>query len=117
MESASKAVSLNKKQDESFFSIQIPKLSQDTQSIVICYSIYEDGSPYYFNQINDPCIRVFADNIEKYQFALNNLNMEKTVVGIEIYRHNGLWKIGCVGSGYNEGLKKLCEDYGLEVID
>ena len=51
----------------------------------------------------------------KYSFHLDGLRREKTVNAAEIYRHRGAWKLKLVGAGYEAGLAKLCEDYGLSV--
>ncbi|WP_295165412.1 TerD family protein [Selenomonas sp. F0473] len=32
-----------------------------------------------------------------------------------MYRHRGAWKLKLVGAGYEAGLARLCEDYGLSV--
>ena len=44
-----------------------------------------------------------------------DLQKETTVIAIDFYRYKGIWKINAIGGGYIDGLKKLCEDYGLEV--
>ena len=51
----------------------------------------------------------------KYSFYLDGLRREKTVNAAEIYRHRGAWKLKLVGAGYEAGLARLCEDYGLSV--
>lgn len=50
-----------------------------------------------------------------YYLPLDRISREKTLVGIELYRHRGAWKMKGVGSGYNDGLRRLCESYGIEV--
>jgi tellurite resistance protein TerA len=40
---------------------------------------------------------------------------EAALIFAEIYRRNGIWKIRCVGQGFNGGLKPLAESYGVTV--
>lgn len=83
--------------------------------IIICLSIYGEDPEQNFSLIESPIIRIFAEEKEIYRFELTELKMEKTVVALEIYRYKGNWKINFVGAGYRSNLRKLCEDYGLEV--
>ena len=62
-----------------------------------------------------PRLTLTVDGVPKYGFDLDGLQREKTVNAAEIYRHRGAWKIKLVGAGYEAGLAKLCEDYGLSV--
>ena len=48
-------------------------------------------------------------------FPLYDLQKETTVIAIDFYRYKGIWKVSAIGAGYIDGLKKLCESYGLEV--
>ena len=62
-----------------------------------------------------PRLTLAEDGVPKYSFYLDGLRREKTVDAAEIYRHRGAWKLKLVGAGYEAGLAKLCEDYGLSV--
>ena len=44
-----------------------------------------------------------------------DLSVEKTLVAVEVYRYKGQWKLNFVASGYRDGLRRLCESYGVEV--
>lgn len=101
---------------ETFFSVHLDKVSESIKKIDICYSIYGDDVTETFRCVENPYIRFLVDGIEQERFLLTGLQTEKTIVAVEIYRHNGAWKLNCIGSGYREGLKRLCEEYGLEVI-
>jgi stress response protein SCP2 len=48
---------------------------------------------------------------------LEHLSVEKTLVALEIYRNKGTWKAKSIGSGYKDGLKTLCESFGVEIAD
>jgi len=36
---------------------------------------------------------------------------------MEFYLYKGEWKISAVGAGYKDGMAKLCNRYGIEVVD
>lgn len=115
VEAADKSLRLSERNDGGFFTIFTDRLTDDVKKIVICYSIYGDNSDETFKYVHNPYIRIFVDGVEGYRFMPDNLELEKTINAIEIYNHKGKWKINCVGFGYRSGLKKMCEDYGLEV--
>ncbi len=46
---------------------------------------------------------------------LKNLSREKCLVGLEIYKNKGVWKLKAVGAGYNGKLRTLCESFGVEI--
>ncbi len=100
-----------------YFSVSTGNLPSYVKKIAVCYSVYGDEPDKIFRFVHNPYIRIFFNNVEKYNFLLENLTQEKTIAGIEIYRHHDDWKLNCIGAGYNAGLKRMCEDYGLEVID
>jgi stress protein len=54
----------------------------------------------------------------RYDLA-ENFSTEASVVVGEIYRYKGEWKFSAVGSGFNGGLRSLCQNYGvnLEIKD
>lgn len=98
------------------FSVSLVNLPSYVSKIAVCYSVYGDEADKTFRFVHNPYIRIFLNNVEKYNFYPDNLSREKTIAGIEIYRYRDSWKINCIGAGYNAGLKRMCEDYGLEVI-
>lgn len=101
---------------ETFFSVHLDKVSESIKKIDICYSIYGDDVTETFRYVENPYIRFLVDGIEQERFPLTDLQTEKTIVAVEIYRYKGDWKLNCIGSGFRDGLKRLCEEYGLEVI-
>ncbi|MFC2741772.1 MAG: TerD family protein, partial [Selenomonas sp.] len=67
------------------------------------------------SHVRAPRLTLAEDGVPKYSFHLDGLQREKTVNAAEIYRHRGEWKLKLVGAGYEAGLARLCEDYGLSV--
>ena len=116
-ETDNSSIKLIESDSESYFGVKIGELDDSISKVVICYSIYGDDPNETFNLIPDPFVRLFVNEIEVFRFELLNLNREKTIVAIEIYRRNDSWRLSCVGSGYQAGLRRMCEDYGIEVAD
>lgn len=95
--------------------VSLSKLDSRYSKIAVCFAIYGDDSLLNFSLVDSPAVRIFSGEEEIYKFSLDSLNIEKTVVAIELYRYKNQWKMNCIGSGYRDGLKKLCESYGIEV--
>lgn len=113
--SADRSVKVSKDDDMPIVLIDLNKVAPSIEKIAITYSIYGDESRMNFSLIDEPIMRIFSGVKEVYRFRLKDLNLEKTVVATEIYRYKGAWKFNCVGGGYNDGLKKLCESYGVHI--
>lgn len=93
--------------------LQLQKVNSDIQRISIAYGIYE--SRYSFGDIQKVVVKLKIQQQDFMVFPLYDLQKETTVIAIDFYRYKGIWKINAIGGGYIDGLKKLCEDYGLEV--
>lgn len=96
-------------------SVDIAKVGAAVERLVLCFSVYDDGTGRDFSHVRAPRLTLAEDGVPKYSFHLDGLQREKTVNAAEIYRHRGEWKLKLVGAGYEAGLARLCEDYGLSV--
>lgn len=96
--------------------IRLDQVPEDIRTIAVCYSIYEDSMGGNFSQVDYPALTVLADGKEKLCFTVCDLEDEIAMVFVEIYRYQEEWKIRCIGAGYKEGLDKLCESYGIQII-
>lgn len=85
------------------------------ERLVICFSIYDDGTGRDFSDVRAPAVTLCEGGTEKYRFPLDALHREKTVNAAELYRRGGTWKLKLFGAGYEAGLMRLCTDYGLHV--
>lgn len=92
-------------------SVDMPNVSPDCQRIAIVYSIYQGSAK--FSQAVNPRVDIYSGQILRFRFALSEVKLENTLVAVELYRRNDEWKMSAVGSGYNDGLIKLCAQYGL----
>ena len=96
-------------------SVDVAKVGAAVERLVLCFSVYDDGTGKDFSHVRAPRLTLAEDGVPKYSFYLDGLRREKTVNAAEIYRHRGAWKLKLVGAGYEAGLARLCEDYGLSV--
>jgi len=111
------AVLLSYTDSNSYFLIKPNKISDEIKRISVCYSIYGKDITETFRYVIRPYIRIITNGIEEKRYYISELQDEKTIVAVEIFLYEGLWRLSCVGSGYRNGLKRLCEEYGLEVDD
>lgn len=95
--------------------VNIERLDSSVEKVAVCFSIYGDDAAQNFSLVESPLIRIFADERELFRYRLDDLKVEKTVVAVEIYRYKGDWKLNFVGAGYRNGLKQLCESFGVIV--
>ncbi|MGI5200123.1 TerD family protein [Spirillospora sp. CA-108201] len=51
------------------------------------------------------------------EFTVPGLGSERAIIGLELYRRDGRWKVRAVGQGYAGGLAELLEAHGVEVDD
>lgn len=85
------------------------------ERLAVCWSIYGNEPERNFSQVREPVLRLFAGEREICRLKLEHLSIEKTLVAVEVYRYKGEWKLNFVGAGYQDGLRRLCESYGVEV--
>lgn len=95
--------------------VDLNKVDPQISKIAVCFSIYGEDPRHTFSQLNAPAARIFGGDKEVFRFDLSDLSQEKTVVALEIYRYKGEWKMNFIGAGYKNGLKPLCESYGVNV--
>lgn len=96
--------------------INLDRIAKDVAKIVVAFAVYEDENKpsASFAEVRNPLARIWMDEDKVYDFGLS-LGLEKVVNMLEIYRHKGEWRIKFVGAGYKNGLRMLCEEYGVEV--
>lgn len=110
------AVAVSEAENTPLISVDYTRLPDWVQRAALCFSVYGDDPKQNFSQAVQPVMHVFSGDEEVFRFPLSSLATVKTVVAAEIYRYKGEWKISFVGSGYQSGLRKLCESYGVHVL-
>lgn len=71
-----------------------------------------------FGQVSNAYIRIVNENsnAELIRYDLGeDFSVETAVVVGELYRNNGEWKFNAIGSGFQGGLKALCQNFGVNV--
>lgn len=71
-----------------------------------------------FGKVNNLTIDILdADKRNIYlRYPIEGLSLETAIITMEIYKHNNIWKVNAVGSGFNAGLDKILIQYGSEKI-
>ncbi|MEV4675589.1 MULTISPECIES: TerD family protein [Actinomadura] len=64
-----------------------------------------------------PRVLLTADGAAVAAFTVPGLGPEQAIIGLEVYRRAGGWKVRAVGQGYAGGLAELVAAHGIEVDD
>lgn len=102
--------------DDGHIEIDLAKADLRVQRIALAYSIYAGDTQKNFSSVRAPRVSIRAGG-ERVSFVMDGLAAEATVVAVEFYLYKGEWKISAVGAGYKDGMAKLCNRYGIEVVD
>ncbi len=94
--------------------INLAKADSRIKKITLAYSIYAGNSSQNFSKVTAPRVSLWT-NTERVSFVMNGLNDVTTVVALEFYVYKGDWKISAVGSGFRDGMARLCESCGIQV--
>jgi len=96
--------------------VNLAKADFRVRKIALAYSIYAGDSQKNFSSVRIPRVSIRSGG-ERVSFVMDGLAEEATVVAMEFYLYKGEWKISAVGAGYKDGMAKLCNRYGIEVVD
>jgi len=105
--------------DDEVIIVKFNELPTYAERIVIVVSIYEaERRMQNFGIIDSAHIRV-VDNFRGEEILRYNLKEKfgnaSAIKVAELYRDKSEWKFHAIGEGYEGGLAKLCEEYGIEV--
>lgn len=104
--------------DEQIY-VDLTKVPEHIERLAVTVTIYDgDRRCQNFGQVSNAFIRIVdsATDSELLRYDLGeDFSTEVSVVVGEIYRYKGEWKFNAVGSGFNGGLKALCENYGVDM--
>lgn len=105
--------------DDERITFDLTKMPQDIERIEIAVNIWEGPERHQnFGQVSNAYIRVLnaENNEEILRYDLGeDFSIETAVIMGALYKYNGEWKFDAIGSGFQNGLKALCENYGLNV--
>lgn len=97
--------------------VDLSKADPQIEKIVLAYSVYAADSHNNFSVVKDPFISLRTGSGERLSFMMNGLSSEAAVVALELYLYKGEWKISAVGAGYNDGMAKMCNSFGIDVVE
>ncbi len=98
-------------------SIDLEKIDYRVKRVIVTYSIYEDLTGLGFAQVRSPRIALEVNGSERVTYNMYNIGNAPTVMALEFYKYNEEWRVYAAGMGYNDGMVKLCNRFGISVID
>ena len=105
--------------DDEQIQVNLAAVPASVERISFTVTIYDaDVRRQNFGQVSNSFIRVVnqANGEELIHYDLGeDFSIETAVVVGELYRHSGEWKFSAIGSGFQGGLKALCQNYGVNV--
>ena len=105
--------------DDEQINVNLAAVPASVDKIGFTVTIYEaESRKQNFGQVSNAYIRIVDEtsNAELIRYDLGeDFSVETAVVVGELYRNNGEWKFNAIGSGFQGGLKALCQNYGVNV--
>ena len=105
--------------DDEQIKINLDMVPASIEKISFTVTIYEaETRKQNFGQVSNAYIHIMdeASNTELIHYDLGeDFSVETAVVVGELYRNNSEWKFNAVGSGFQGGLKALCQNYGVSI--
>ena len=105
--------------DDEQIKVNLAAVPASVDKIGFTVTIYEaESRKQNFGQVSNAYIRIVDEtsNAELIRYDLGeDFSVETAVVVGELYRNNGEWKFNAIGSGFQGGLKGLCQNYGVNV--
>lgn len=105
--------------DDEQIKVNLAAVPASVDKIGFTVTIYEaESRKQNFGQVSNAYIRIVDEtsNAELIRYDLGeDFSIETAVVVGELYRNNGEWKFNAIGSGFQGGLKALCQNYGVNV--
>ena len=86
------------------------------EKIAITATIYDVGKN--FSQVHGAFFSLVDSNDNEFaKFLMDAFTVENAIVIGEFYRYKGSWKFNAIGAGFSGGLKALCGNFGIEVVE
>ncbi len=103
--------------DDEWIDVDLDKVPSNIERIVCCVTIHEAAARRQnFGMVRNAYARV-SDTHSKTELVRFDLtedaSTETAMIFAELYRSNGEWKFKAVGQGFKNGLKGLCDDFGV----
>ncbi|MBW4085661.1 TerD family protein [Paenibacillus sp. S150] len=103
------------------FEVELDKIPASVTRIAFTLTLYDgEHRKQTFGQMSEAHCRILnlATGSEILRCNLgSHFSVETAVVVGELYRYSGEWKFSAIMSGFDGGLKALCSNYGIEVVE
>lgn len=103
--------------DDEQIRINLKSVPADIAKISFTVTIHDaENRAQNFGQVSNAFIRVVNEdtNEELIRYDLSeDFSIETAIIVGEIYRNQEDWKFSAVGSGFQGGLKALCQNFGV----
>ena len=105
--------------DDEQIVVDLSKMPANIEKVVFTVTIYEaEARRQNFGQVNNAFIRIYnevnGEELLRYDLG-EDFSIETAAVFGELYKHGSEWKFNAVGSGFQGGLKALCQNYGVSI--
>ncbi|GGJ39289.1 TerD family protein [Deinococcus roseus] len=105
--------------DDETIKIDLNAVPQNVTRIVIAVTIYDsEARRQNFGMVRNAYARVLNNaggaEIARYDLS-EDASTETAMIFAEVYRNNAEWKFKAIGQGYNNGLRGLAVDFGVNV--
>ena len=94
--------------------MELSKVRSDIEKIIICVSIYDaKNRRQNFGQVENAYVRIYSDGHEALgqEEIIYDLTEDfstcASVEFVQLYRHNGTWKVKALGVGHNGEFDEL----------
>lgn len=106
-------VTLENTTNDKKFKIDLNKISNQVSRILFVLTIDNAN----FGQVKNISANL-SDNSNNIllNFNIEDMTKETAIILLEIYNHNGEWKLQATGNGFNSGLSAIIEQYGSDAV-
>lgn len=113
LSSPCQGVTLENTANNKNFKIDLNKLSSQVTRILFILTI--EGAN--FGQVKNiqASLKDLSSN-SLITFNVEDMTQETAIILVEIYNHNGEWKLQATGNGFNSGLSAIIEQYGSDAV-
>jgi stress response protein SCP2 len=95
------------------FKIDLNKISNDISRVLFILTLENNN----FGQVKNISANLLdSSNNNLLAFNVEDMTKETAIIVVEIYKHNGEWKLQATGNGFNSGLSAIIEQYGSDSV-
>ena len=105
--------------DDEIIQVDLSKIPEGYEKIAVVVTIYDaENRLQNFGMVSNSYIRIVdetnGEQILRYELGEESSSQTALVFG-EIYKFKNEWDFKAIGAGFNGGLEKMCQAYGINV--